>query len=382
MFKALRKPAFRLFRESETHLHELNYLFWECTTRCNLHCRHCGSDCSQDSAFPDMPLEDFLAALDTIEKPAKNLTVVLTGGEPLLRKDLEKCGLEIRKRGLRWSMVTNGHLYDGERHGSLLGAGLGALTISLDGLSGSHNWLRQSSASYDRVTRAIALAAASPRLNFDVVTCVNQNNIHELPQIRETLMNLGVKAWRLFTIIPIGRAKDIPELRLTDAQFTGLMEFIAEARKSEELKVSFSCEGYVGPYESLVRDTPFFCRAGINIGSILIDGSISACPNIDRSFAQGNIYRDNFYKVWQLRFEPFRNRHWMRRGQCAGCSEFKDCRGNGFHNWHGDKQNVLVCHSRLTSNRQETPREIKLSGALGVIPTPPDRSTMRSLLTR
>jgi len=131
-----------------------------------------------------------------------------------------------------------------------------------------------------------------------------------------------------------------------------------------------------------VRDTPFFCRAGINIGSILIDGSISACPNIDRSFTQGNIYRDNFYQVWQTHFEPFRNRNWMRRGQCAHCPEFSDCGGNGFHNWHGDKQNVLVCHSRLTSNRQETPREIKLSGALGVIPTPPDRSTMRSLLTR
>lgn len=344
MLTALRKQAFRLFREAETRHHELNYLFWECTTRCNLRCRHCGSDCSQDSAFPDMPLGDFLAALDTIENPAKNLTVVLTGGEPLLRNDLEKCGQEIRKRGMRWSMVTNGHLYDEEKHGSLLGAGLGALTISLDGLETSHNWLRNSSASFGRVTKAIALAAASPRLNFDVVTCVNQINFDELPKIREMLISLGVKAWRLFTIIPIGRARDIPELRLTGEQFTGLMEFIAEARESGGIKVSFSCEGYVGPYESLVRDTPFFCRAGINIGSVLIDGAISACPNIDRSFAQGNIYRDNFFKVWETQFKPFRDRSWMRRGQCAGCSEFRDCRGNGFHNWHGDKQNVLVCH--------------------------------------
>jgi len=89
MLPALKKHAFRVFRESETKLHELNYLFWECTTRCNLRCRHCGSDCSQDPSYPDMPLEDFLAALDTIEKPANNLTVVLTGGEPLLRDDVE-----------------------------------------------------------------------------------------------------------------------------------------------------------------------------------------------------------------------------------------------------------------------------------------------------
>ena len=36
---------FRLFRANEVKVHELNYLFWECTTRCNFRCRHCGSDC-------------------------------------------------------------------------------------------------------------------------------------------------------------------------------------------------------------------------------------------------------------------------------------------------------------------------------------------------
>ena len=55
---------FRLFRDNETRVHELNYLFWECTTRCNLHCRHCGSDCSVQSREPDMPLQDFLRALE------------------------------------------------------------------------------------------------------------------------------------------------------------------------------------------------------------------------------------------------------------------------------------------------------------------------------
>ena len=57
---------FRLFRANETKVHELNYLFWECTTRCMLRCRHCGSDCSVQSREKDMPLEDFLKALDTI----------------------------------------------------------------------------------------------------------------------------------------------------------------------------------------------------------------------------------------------------------------------------------------------------------------------------
>ncbi|MCK4879896.1 MAG: TIGR04133 family radical SAM/SPASM protein [Bacteroidales bacterium] len=344
MFSPLKRLAFRKFRKAETRLHELNYLFWECTSRCNLHCLHCGSDCHVASDHPDMPVEDFLRALDTIQKPAKNFIVALTGGEPLLRNDLETVGLEIRKRDMRWGMVSNGHLYDRERHISLLNAGMGALTISVDGLEESHDWLRNKPGSFSRVDRAIELAAGTERLNFDIVTCVNRRNRKELPAIYNYLNAKGVKAWRLFTIIPIGRAKENPELNLTDREFKEMLDFIVERRKESGIDVKFSCEGYVGEYESKVRDIPFFCRAGINIGSILIDGSISACPNIDRSFIQGNIYSDNFYHIWQTKFTPFRNRSWNRKGPCADCKDYSECQGNGFHNWHGDKSAPLVCH--------------------------------------
>lgn len=341
----LKQTLFRKFKKSETKHHELNYLFWECTTRCNLNCRHCGSDCSKDSSYKDMPLDDFLKALDTIESPSENFTVVLTGGEPLLRKDIEFCGREIRKRGMRWSIVTNGYLYDKEKHISLLNAGLGALTISIDGLESSHNWLRNNDKSFERVDIAIGLAASSSRLNFDVVTCVNKRNLQELEEIRKYLIHKGVKIWRLFTIVPIGRAIEDEEMLLTDNQFTKLMDFISESRTRNDIDVKFSCEGFVGKYESKVRDSFFFCRAGINIGSVLIDGSISACPNIDRMFAQGNIYTDNFYTIWQTKYKLFRDRSWTKTGKCAECKDYKNCLGSGFHNWHGDRQNVLVCHN-------------------------------------
>jgi radical SAM additional 4Fe4S-binding domain len=349
-----RQFVFRQFKKYETRLHELNYLFWECTTRCNLNCCHCGSDCSKDSLYKDMPLSDFLAALDTIEKKTPNLMVVLTGGEPLLRKDIEMCGREIRKRGVRWSMVSNGYFYDKEKHNSLLNAGLGALTFSLDGLEESHNWLRGNNKSFEKVDNAISLAASSPRLNFDVVTCVNKRNINELKKIRDYLINKNVKAWRLFTITPIGRAAGDPEMFLTDLQFKELMDFICESRKLNEIDVKFSCEGYVGRYEWKVRDAGFFCRAGINIGSILIDGSISACPNIDRNFAQGNIYKDNFHEVWQTKYELFRNRAWTRTGKCEKCDKYKNCQGNGFHYWQKGEDDVLFCHNELIENARNS----------------------------
>ncbi|MDZ7633988.1 MAG: TIGR04133 family radical SAM/SPASM protein [Bacteroidales bacterium] len=345
MYGIIRKSLFRRFRKSETELHPLRYLFWECTTRCNLDCLHCGSDCSTDGAHGDMPLEDFLAALDTIESKSDDLIVVLTGGEPLLRKDIEVCGREIRRRGVRWGMVTNGFLYNSEKHVALLNAGMGALTISLDGFEDTHNWLRNNRSSFFRVDEAITLAAGAPRLNFDVVTCVNKRNLHELPLLYDYLAWKGVKAWRLFTIVPIGRAGKNPDLLLSDLQFQQLVNFICSKRTLKLIDVKLSCEGYVGRYELKVRDSFFFCRAGINIGSVLIDGSISACPNIDRAFSQGNIYRDNFHEVWHTKFQSFRDRRWTKTGQCAACPDYNDCQGNGFHNWHGTMENVLVCHN-------------------------------------
>ncbi len=306
-----------------------------------------------------MPLSDFLSALVTIEPKHENFIVVLTGGEPLLRKDLEICGREIRKRGVRWGLVTNGYLYDRQKHIDLLNAGLGSLTISLDGLEGSHNWLRNKKDSFIKADEAIALAASSPRLNFDVVTCVNKRNIEELPLIFDYLIRKGVKAWRLFTVVPIGRAEDNKDLFLSDFQFKELMDFISSRRKRKSIDIKFSCEGYVGRYELKVRDSCFFCRAGINIGSVLFDGSISACPNIGREFSQGNIYTDNFYHVWQTKFQPFRDRTWTRTGRCERCSEYKECQGNGLHNWHGDKENALVCHYEKIMNA----KAIAISGS-------------------
>ncbi|MBO4404446.1 MAG: radical SAM/SPASM domain-containing protein, partial [Treponema sp.] len=60
---AFKHFIFRRYRKAVTKKHELNYLFWECTLRCNLSCLHCGSDCLKQSEIPDMPKEDFFKVL-------------------------------------------------------------------------------------------------------------------------------------------------------------------------------------------------------------------------------------------------------------------------------------------------------------------------------
>lgn len=351
MLNKLRKEVFRAIKKVDTEEHKLNYLFWECTQRCNLNCLHCGSDCVSDSRHKDMPKEDLFRVLDEINaEPHEETIVCITGGEPLLRKDLEECGYAIRKRGFKWGMVTNGYLYDAERHNSLLNAGLGSVTISLDGTKENHNWLRNNPRSFDRVLEAMKFISSSTRLTSDVVTCVNKRNIKELENIYQLIKSTGMKDWRLFTITPIGRAETNQEMFLDSAELTYLMDFITEKRKIEDLNVTFSCEGYVGKYEAKVRDDYFFCRAGINIASVLIDGSIGACPNINRSFVQGSIYRDNFLDVWKNKFQVYRNKDWTRTGICTNCKEYKYCLGNGLHYWTQEKDKPLYCHFKQLHN--------------------------------
>jgi len=338
---------FRQHKQNQSKLHELTYLFWECTLRCNLNCIHCGSDCYKEAMSPDMPLPDFLKVLDSIIPhvlPNKTM-VVITGGEPLMRKDLELCGAEIYKRGFPWGMVTNGYGLTPVRFNALLAAGLRSITISLDGLNPeTHDWFRGKSGSWDKAINALELVVATPDLMYDVVTCVNKRNINDLEAIKDLFVSKGVNRWRLFTVFPKGRAKDNPLLQLSNHDFIRLMEFIKLTRKQGMINASYGCEGYLGNYELEVRDSPFFCQAGIHIGSVLVDGSISACPSLRADYIQGNIYTDDFMTVWNERYQIMRDRSWTRTGKCATCKSYKYCEGNGLHLRDEYTGEVLCCH--------------------------------------
>jgi len=343
--KRIGLELFRKYRANVIKLHELTYLLWECTLRCNLNCQHCGSDCNKDAAVKDMPLKDFLAVIDNVMpqvNPNKTM-IVLTGGEPLMRNDLVQCGIELYNRGFPWGMVSNGLALDHKRFDALLNAGMRALTISLDGLENSHNWLRKNGHSFEKAISAVKYATHIPDLKYDVVTCVNQQNFSELRAIKQLLIDSGVKSWRLFTIFPIGRAAENDDLKLDSEKFLQLFEFINQTRIEGAIDCSYGCEGFLGKYETEVRERFFFCQAGINIASVLADGSISACPSLRRNFIQGNIYNDNFMDVWNNRFQKHRNRNWAKTGLCADCNFFKYCNGNGLH-LRDEEGNLLFCH--------------------------------------
>jgi radical SAM protein with 4Fe4S-binding SPASM domain len=184
-------------------------------------------------------------------------------------------------------------------------------------------------------------------LIWDVVTCVNQRTINQLDEMREYLWSIGVRNWRLITIDPMGRAAENPELLLTPQQHRYLLDYIRDRRK-EGLHISYSCEGFMPDYEVEIRDSLFHCAAGVSVASILIDGSISACTSIRGKYYQGNIYKDDFWDVWENRFESYRNRDWMRQLEpCNTCKLFRYCEGGGMHLRREDGSLMLCHHSKI-----------------------------------
>ena len=326
--------------------HPLRTLFWECTLRCNLNCRHCGSDCRAEATVPDMPLEDFLRVVDEQITPhvdPHKVMVVISGGEVLVRKDLECAGLELYRRGYPWGIVTNALALTPERFESLLRAGLHSISVSFDGFEEQHNYIRRNPHSYERALAALRMIAADGTVAYDAVTCVTGALVPRLEEMKELLIANGIKHWRIFTIFPVGRAADDPTLRLTDEQFRKVMEFIRRTRREGRIDLSYACEGFLGGYETEVRDSFYYCSAGVTTASIRVDGALSGCTSIRSNFNQGNIYRDNFWEVWSNRYEPFRNREWARRDKCGDCRMFRYCQGGGMH-LRDEEGKLLMCH--------------------------------------
>ena len=331
------------FIDIRTKRRLLQEVFWECTLRCNLNCLHCGSDCRKEEMPQDMPFSDFARVLDQIvlENEPSKIMVITTGGEPLVRKDIVECGREITRRGFIWGMVSNGMLLDTLKLQQLINAGLKTIAISLDGFEAEHNWMRGNGNSFCRAVNAIK-ALTNSDITWDVITCVNARNFSSLSKFKDFLLGIGVTHWRLFTVFPMGRAANNMDLQLTSEQFRLLMEFIKEERGKDDIRVSYSCEGYLGDYELNVRDYPFFCGAGINTASVRYDGAISGCLSIRSKFDQGNIYNDNFMDVWNNRFGIFRNRKWMKQGTCSNCTMWNLCRGGAMHLRKEDGE-MLAC---------------------------------------
>lgn len=295
-----------------------------------------------------MPLDDFLHVLDTQITPhvnPRNVLIIFSGGEVLVRDDLELAGREVTRRGYMWGMVTNGLALSRERLAALVASGLRSVSVSIDGFEDSHTYIRRNPQSYGRALEAVDHILKYPNLAYDVITCVTPAMVPRLEEFKRLLLDRGVRHWRIFSIFPAGRAFEDDGLRLSDDEFVAVLEFISRTRREGKIDLSYACEGFLGGYEAEVRDHFYMCAAGVSVASIRVDGDISGCTSVRGNYAQGNIYRDDFWEVWQNRFDVFRRREWAHTGECSDCKAWQFCRGGGMHLRDGEG-GLMYCHYR------------------------------------
>ena len=348
LIQSARRQAVPLYQHLQRRLHDLRMLVFEVTQRCNLACRHRGSDCTRSSTSPDLPFDTIVQVLGELREAydPSRITVMIGGGEPLMYERLFELGARVCQLGFPWGMVTNGVLWDESTFRAAREARISSISVSLDGPEEAHEWLRRREGSFAATLRTVqGLIAAEWLQVMDVITVVNPRNVGLLDEIFELMCELDAPGWRLIPISPIGRAKDSAELLLDREQFRLMLQKIMAFRARDRLPVYLSESNYMGPLlDFRVRDHHYFCRAGVNIGGVMADGDILACANIDRRFRQGNVFENSFVDVWEQRFQVFRDRRWMRTGRCASCDEWRFCQGNSFHSWDLEGQQPGPCH--------------------------------------
>ena len=299
----------------------LSNLFLEVTLRCNAKCEHCGSSCGYKIPKDEISAEDLKKTLLEIHEHygASNVFLTVTGGEPLMRKDLFDIMEYAVSLGFRWGMTTNGMLINKRIIDEYRRTNMESISISLDGLKETHESFRRVPGSFDKIMNAIDLLKDLETLkSLQITTVANKKNLDELEDIYQLLLEKGIKEWRVMCVDPIGRAYDNDGILLDKEGLIKMFEFIREKRLEGKMIVDYDCSHYLGlKYEQILRDHSFICGAGIFIGSILANGDICVCPNVrDSSLVQGNIKTDSFVDTWENKYEIFRKKRLTTNEKC------------------------------------------------------------------
>ena len=349
--KQLHFDQINLYQEKLRRKPVLKNLFLEMTIKCNAHCLHCGSNCGElkeENPLSDHEILQTLIKLkDEIKKDELPLPFIsVTGGEPLMRKDMISLMKTIHALGYSWGMTSNGTLIDQDTAYALKDAGMYSIGLSLDGLEKSHEWFRNSPESFLKTWNAFDYLTKAGISSVMITSVIHKKNIGELDALYELMKEKGVKLWRIINIEPIGRALEHPELLLDGRGYKQLLDFIAEHQEDHDMNIIYSCNHYAGLYyERRIRNWYFACNAGTTTASIQYDGKITACLDIERrpELVFGNIRKDNLYSVWKTGFQIFRKDKSRENDYCKDCEHAKNCKGGGFHTWDFDKNRPKIC---------------------------------------
>ena len=299
------------------------YVHWLATYDCNFHCKHCEASAGEKTVDVLSTEEISRAVRDMGELGVQ--TLIITGGEPLLRKDLFQVLHLAKELGIHNTcLATNGYLVDTFRE-QLAEAGMLRVYISIDGDETTNDTFREVKGAFRKALEALDFFEKIGVKERILNTCIHQKNLHELNELKKIVANCSATSWNIQMAVPVGRAENVPYMYLSPDQLKCLFSFIEETRHVVNVQIA-EPPGYLGTWDSILRPQPFFCGAGWETCSIMPDGEVLGCHiTYDNRFSEGNIKNRSFKSIWENEFLRFRKPQFD--DTCKECKHLHACRG-------------------------------------------------------
>ncbi len=331
---------------------------WNLTQRCNLLCAHCYM-----SAFPganaagELSTEECRRVMDEIAQVNPNVFLILTGGEPLLRKDLYALAATGREKGFTVVVGTNGVLLREKQARLLRDHGVQGASLSLDSTDPKkHDDFRNLPGAWQGAVRATE-ALRTEGLDFSLHMSVTDWNVDEIPAMIDLARELGAKVLNFFFLVRTGRGE-----RLTDiapAEYERILTYLAKvqgvgnggsdhapsvfdnqedpwsvpAGRADGLLLRAKCAPHfrriiwqLDPTSPLLTNYAHgSCPAGKYYCRITPGGDVTPCPYMPVS--AGNLRERSFVDLWERAtvFTDLRDPH--LGGRCGACEFSKICGG-------------------------------------------------------
>ncbi len=180
--------------------------YYEVTQACDLVCEHCRASAQENADPNELPTEKSMALIDQVATFPKPPTLVLTGGDPLKRRDIYDLIRHATGLGLQVALTPSATpLATREAFQAAHEAGVRRLGISLDGADATvHDAFRGWSGSFERTLGMLA-NARELGMAVQVNTSITRRNFHQLDALAELLADQGIAMWSVFFLIPVGR---------------------------------------------------------------------------------------------------------------------------------------------------------------------------------
>ena len=324
-------------------------VIWNLIRRCNLACKHCYS-ISGDVDFPgELSTEDVFRVMDDLRQ-FRVPVLILSGGEPLMRRDIFDISARAKAMGFYVGLSTNGTLIDAELARRVCSAGYDYVGISLDGIGPTHDRFRRKSGAY----RAALSALRSLRdlgIKVGVRFTMTEDNVAELPAMLDLVEDEGFSKFYLSHLVYAGRGNkhrgdDTSWQRTRDA--TGLVierawTWVRTGRDIEVVTGNNDADavyllhwtqrvapGRVAMLRERLRQWGGN-SSGVNIANIDNLGNVHP-DTMWWHYNLGNVKARRFSDIWTDLSDPvmagLKRSPRVIGGRCGHCSYFDVCGGN------------------------------------------------------